>query len=193
MHPLLIGLSLATGILGRAVDGSHGLVRRWNSSISNPDACGEIVAASNQNGTVVFDAGQIYQCLESTPFYAGNASAFIKYISDTLQFQSTVELLISPPTSYKEPAVDLQGFLLQIQQEVNTPGFFANEYAFEKTVQELIYTARDAHLDISAGVLSAFQFGSPYELVSLSLDGKQLPKIYLYGRLTIHSESMLTV
>jgi hypothetical protein len=181
MRQFLNQVLIASGVLARAINGGHGLVRRWNSSTPNPNACGQIVAASNQNGTLVFDAGEVYQCLESTPFYADNANTFIKYISDMLQFQSTVELLIHPPTSYKEPAVELQGSLQQIQQWVNTPGFFANEYLFEKTVQELIYSAHDGHLDISAGVLSAFQFGSPTELVSLSLDGKQLPKIYLQG------------
>lgn len=46
-------------------------------------------------------------------------------------------------------------------------------------MQTLIYEAHDTHLNLVAGVLAAFTFGSPYDIVSISIDGTQLPKVYL--------------
>jgi hypothetical protein len=40
---------------------------------------------------------------------------------------------------------------------------------------------RDGHASLNAGILSAFSFASPYELASVSIDGKQEPRIYITG------------
>lgn len=48
-------------------------------------------------------------------------------------------------------------------------------------MQNLIYSAHDAHLHLDAGILSAFSFASPYYIVSVSSDGQQLPKVYVKG------------
>jgi hypothetical protein len=65
---------------------------------------------------------------------------------------------------------------------VDTPGTFQNEYAFESTVQRLMYLAHDGHIALQAGVLAPFSFGSPYALATVSSDGKELPKIYLWSK-----------
>lgn len=112
------------------------------------------------------------------PFNPAVASRFISYYNDTLQFQSTLSYLKNPPTSYQQPAVDLLAGLIRIQTAIDE-GIFANQYEFEAALQTLIYAAHDGHVDMLAGVLSAFSFASPRDLVSLSLDGQQIPKVYL--------------
>ena len=77
--------------------------------------------------------------------------------------------------------MDLIAGLNQIQSDIDG-GLFPNQYAFEATLQSLLYSAHDAHLQLYAGILTAFSFGSPYELASVSLNG-DLPKIYLLGML----------
>ena len=72
------------------------------------------------------------------------------------------------------------GGLSQIQQEIDN-GAYRNQYAFEKDLQQLIYAAHDAHLNLVSGVMAAFSFGSFYDLVSASEDGIQPPKVYIQG------------
>lgn len=86
-----------------------------------------------------------------------------------------------PPSSYQQPAVDLLGGLEQIQQAIDQ-GRFHNQYAFEATLETLVYSAHDDHLQLDAGILAAFNFYSPYDLVSLSADGVQVPKVYVVGK-----------
>jgi hypothetical protein len=46
-------------------------------------------------------------------------------------------------------------------------------------LNRLVYAAHDGHLNLVAGALAVFSFGSPYELVSISPDGIQPPNVYL--------------
>jgi hypothetical protein len=116
------------------------------------------------------------------PFNPAVATRFLKYYNDTIQFQSTLAFLKTPTSGYKQPAVDMLAGIKRIQEYIDTPGAFPNQYAFEATLQRLIYMAHDGHLALIAGVLSAFNFGSPYALASVSKDGKELPKVYLWGK-----------
>jgi hypothetical protein len=67
-----------------------------------------------------------------------------------------------------------------LQQGINN-GIFPNQYEFEAALQTLLYATHDSHVDLVAGVLAAFTFASPYDIVSVSLDGVQRPKVYLAG------------
>ncbi|KAI1814517.1 hypothetical protein GGS20DRAFT_405724 [Poronia punctata] len=138
-------------------------------------ACGAII---NDEEEFIFDAALVYDCLTSVPFNAAVATRFVKYYNDTLEFQSTVDVLRNPPESYRQPSVDLRDGLQLIQDAVSSNSF-ANQYEFELALQRLIMAAHDDHLYLSAGILSAFTFGSPFDLVSLSRDGIELPKVYL--------------
>jgi hypothetical protein len=86
--------------------------------------------------------------------------------------------LKNPPASYQQPGVDLMGGLNQLQDGINR-GIFPNQYEFEAALQTLLIAAHDGHTGLIAGILSAFSFASPYDLVTLSVDGTQLPKVYL--------------
>ena len=124
-----------------------------------------------------FTAKQAYDCLTSVPFNPAIATRFLKYYNDTIQFQSTLAYLKNPPSSYQQPAVDLLAGFEQIQKDIDN-GAFPNQYAFEATLQNLVYSAHDAHFQLETGILAAFTFLSPYALVALSEDGVQLPKVY---------------
>lgn len=112
------------------------------------------------------------------PFNPAVASRFVTYWNDTLQFQGTLEYLKDPPTGYQQPAVDLLAGLNEIQHAIDT-GNFHNQYQFEAALQSLLYSAHDTHVSLNAGLLSSFYFGSSYGLTCVSLDGVQLPKVYL--------------
>jgi len=130
--------------------------------------------------TYVFKASLAYECLTSVPFNPAVATRFLEYYNDTLEFQSTLTYLKNPPTSYQQPGVDLIAGLQHLQEAINN-GVFPNQYEFEAALQTLLYATHDAHVNLYAGILAAFTFASPYDIVSLSIDGIQLPKVYLAG------------
>ena len=76
--------------------------------------------------------------------------------------------------------MDVPAELASIKQRIQA-GEFQNEYAFEVAVQEVVYATHDDHVNLNAGILSAFNFASPLRIVSASTDGIALPKIYILG------------
>ncbi|KAH6638299.1 hypothetical protein C7974DRAFT_158490 [Boeremia exigua] len=148
-----------------------------SASDAQSTICGKIIDAVNE-GYSFFAASDAYECLTSVPFNSAVASRFIAYWNETLQFQTTLAYLKNPPEGYQQPAVDFETELGKIQQRVDA-GAYRNQYDFEADVQLLTYALKDGHVILNAGILSAFSFGSPYEITSASIDGKQAPKIYI--------------
>jgi hypothetical protein len=120
---------------------------------------------------------EAYQCLTSVPFNPAVATRFLKYWNETVQFQSTLGYLKNPPQEYQQPAVDVLKELAKIQQRIDS-GFYSNQYAFETDFQLLTYAMHDGHVRLIAGALAAFSFAAPFEIASVSADGKSLPKVY---------------
>lgn len=125
-----------------------------------------------------FWASAVYECLISVPFNGAVATRFLKYYNETIQFQSTLDLLRSPPTSYRQAPVDLVQGLARIQARVDA-NEYKNQYAFEHELQALVLSAHDSHLQLYAGVLNQFTFGSNYEVITLSEDGRKTPDVYV--------------
>ncbi|KAI1748140.1 hypothetical protein F4782DRAFT_384659 [Xylaria castorea] len=144
------------------------------ASAAQSTACGYIV----NSGDYIFNASVIYECMTSVPFNAAVATRFIAYYNDTLQFQSTLAYHKNPPPSYQQNGVDLIGGLRRLQQNIDE-GLYSNQYNFETDLMRLVQAAHDGHLFLDAGVLAAFAFASPRDIVSVSLDGTSLPKVYL--------------
>jgi hypothetical protein len=74
--------------------------------------------------------------------------------------------------------VDLLQGLDELQNGIEG-GLFPNQYEFEAALQTLLYATHDGHVNLVAGILAVFNFASPYDIVSLSVDGIQIPKVYL--------------
>ncbi|KAN0067577.1 hypothetical protein V8E54_014446 [Elaphomyces granulatus] len=148
------------------------------ASVPQSTACGDIVNTSDLDDQFVFNASLAYECLTSVPFNADVATRFLQYYNDTFQFQSTLSYLKNPPTSYQQPAVDVLQGLSELQAGIDN-GIFSNEYKFEAALQTLLQATHDGHINLAAGILTAFSFASPREIISVSIDGVQPPKVYL--------------
>ncbi len=127
---------------------------------------------------VLFLASDAYDCLITAPFNATVASGLVSYYKDFLQFQSTLAYLKDPPPSYQQPSIDVLASLDALEGQVQA-GAFKTEYDFEVALQTVIYALHDAHVSLSAGILSIFAFGSPLRIVSVSSNGIELPKIFI--------------
>jgi hypothetical protein len=101
-------------------------------------------------------------------------------VNDTIQFHSTLPYLADPPPGYQQPAVDLLAGLAQIQRDINN-GMFPNEHDFETALYRLLTAAHDDHLTATGGILSTFVYGAPWDIVSVSVDGTEPPKVYISG------------
>jgi len=99
---------------------------RQESPEPQSTACGEIIDGVN-NGSAYFYASSAYACLTSVPFHSAVAIRFIDYINTTIQFQSTLAYLKSPPPGYQQPAVDVLARLEKIKTNATT-GVYQNQY-----------------------------------------------------------------
>ncbi|PMD46382.1 peptidase S41 family protein-like protein [Hyaloscypha variabilis F] len=152
------------------------LTKRASSPEST--ACGDVVNSEDD----VITATLAYECLTSVPYNGAVAARFMEYFYDSAEFQSNLAYLKSPPPSYQQAGVDFLGGLELIQAKINNGGY-ANQYEFEAALQALIYSTHDGHLFLSSGILSLFSFGSQYQIASVSIDGVELPKVYIADHL----------
>ncbi|KAF2231418.1 hypothetical protein EV356DRAFT_518580 [Viridothelium virens] len=139
----------------------------------NVTACA--ILNSQQN---IFYASDAYACLRSVPFNQAVATRFIGWLLNRLEFQTTTAYLRAPPSTYRQPAVNLEAELDKIQDNLDRNGY-ENQYEFEAAVQRVIFAAHDSHLYLDAGALSVFSFLSPISIASISIDGQQAPKLYV--------------
>ncbi|KAH7064284.1 hypothetical protein BKA63DRAFT_608564 [Paraphoma chrysanthemicola] len=165
-------------------------LQRRQDATSSDLPCLSVMSAAAQ-GVYIFAASEVFECISKVPFHAAVASRFIDYYNDTLQFQSTLNYLKSPPDGYQQPPVDVEQELEDIRANISS-GAFKSQYAFEAQVQRLISRIHDNHVTLDAGILSPFRFASPYTLVSLSPDGVQNPRIYLKEDLLAAAEEGYT-
>lgn len=140
---------------------------------------------------VLFLASDAYDCLITAPFNATVASGLVSYYKDFLQFHSTLAYLKDPPPSYQQPGIDVLASLDALEAQVQA-GAFKTEYDFEVALQTVIYAIHDAHVSLSAGILSIFTFGSPLRIVSVSSNGIELPKIYIPDDLVEAAQNNVT-
>ncbi|EMC91826.1 hypothetical protein BAUCODRAFT_38961 [Baudoinia panamericana UAMH 10762] len=147
-----------------------------------PTICGDIVEADLYYGQSLFFASDAIACLTSVPFNAAVATRFITYYNQTLQFLSNLAYLRNPPSGYQQPAVDVVGGLEQIRNRIDA-GYYHNSYAFEADVQALSQATHDVHTTLYAGVTNLFTFSSPFQIASVSRDGKELPEVYVWNEL----------
>ena len=140
---------------------------------------------------VLFLASDAYDCLITAPFNATVAGGLVSYYKDLIQFQSTLAYLKDPPPSYQQPSIDVLASLDALEAQVQA-GTFKTEYDFEVALQTIIYAIHDAHVALSAGLLSIFTFGSPLRIVSVSSNGIELPKIYIPDDLIEAAQNNIT-
>ncbi|OKL62436.1 hypothetical protein UA08_02672 [Talaromyces atroroseus] len=125
-------------------------------------------------------AGSVaYACLMSMPFESNAAVTWITEYSKYLQFQSDLEMLAKPPSSYLSNKVDLLGGLESIQSRASRGGY-TSQYQFDADVSDLISSANDGHLYFDELCsLSAFSFYSSLSLSAISSNGIAMPEIYV--------------
>jgi hypothetical protein len=100
-----------------------------------------------------------------------------------LMIRTDPTYLADPPEGYQEPAIDIFSSFADIAKKIN--GTYQNEYEFQADLYKTFAAVHDGHFRFSPDLLSrALKFARPVILVSTSLDGVELPKVYSYGKCT---------
>lgn len=118
-------------------------------------------------------------CLKSIPNKKQEALKLVASIKAFSQWESTLAYLASPPATYGLKAVDIMGGFDAISANVSA-GKYRSEYEFQASMVKLISTAHDGHFAYRPDVFKAFSFRNELanDIVTLSVDGIQVPKLY---------------
>ncbi|KAJ3498907.1 hypothetical protein NLG97_g760 [Lecanicillium saksenae] len=117
-------------------------------------------------------------CLKSLPVATERDLALLDYLRPYVEYQSTIELLKSPPPEYLLPGVDIIGGMKAMRQQLKD-----NKYQSQLDVmtdlQSLFVAANDNHFGYTPGLLTAFrQIREGFDFVSISKDGLELPEVF---------------
>ncbi len=138
------------------------------------DDCSIAMKLVRGSSSGVIDGQTALNCLQSFPFNATKAGEFLTEIRKYIQFQSTLEVLKSPPDTYASTGVDILGGLDKIG---NTT--YKNQFQFDSDLRSLIRSANDGHFFLFPCSLGPFNFlRQTVGLVSVSKDGLEQPEIY---------------
>ncbi|OAR02878.1 hypothetical protein LLEC1_06783 [Akanthomyces lecanii] len=157
---------------------SASLAAAANTTSNN--ACSEVNKARQQaireNTTAIVPAALAQECLKSMPFPKDVAHEFLAELRKYIGFQSTLEILQNPPSTYLSQPVDILKGLDAIETKS-----YDSYYDFDYDIGQLINSANDGHFSVSLCSLSVFGFERPKgQMVSVSKDGHETPSLYIY-------------
>ncbi|KAF2034351.1 hypothetical protein EK21DRAFT_56424 [Setomelanomma holmii] len=163
----LAGLSFASVVLASPLQ-----QRQYGASPCAAVAAS--VATQSSVATPTVPAQLAYDCITSVPFNQSAALALVDGVVPYFKWQSNTVWLKDPPAEYAEkvqPAVDIWGELETIRGKV-VGGEYDSEYE----------STHDGHfVYVPDSVGNVFNFARPVPIVSVSSDGKELPKAYVYA------------
>ncbi|KIX03282.1 uncharacterized protein Z518_06834 [Rhinocladiella mackenziei CBS 650.93] len=156
------------------------------SSTSTREPCAKVsassvsyLAATPTAVAAVVDGQLFHECLESIPIDKQGALDQLHSLKPYIELQSTLPYLANPPDDYPQSAIDIQANLDRLIENVST-GTYSREYDFQTDLYHLFLSARDGHFSFIPDLFGVGSFTVPdAALVSISLDGFQLPQVYL--------------
>ncbi|KAK8171117.1 peptidase S41 family protein-like protein [Phyllosticta citrichinensis] len=183
--PLLLLVPLSLALLSFA--NPVALYPRQNAtgaSVGSPCASvSSLVNAQRATATPTVPAAVAYECIQSVPLNKTSALQLINDIKPYINWQSTVAYLKDPPSEYVEkvqPAWDVWAELDKIETKVRNDEY-SGEYDFGWALYTLFQSAHDGHfVYVPDSIGGIFTWGRSVAIVSVSDDGKELPKPFVY-------------
>lgn len=140
-----------------------------------------VYSAQNPDATKVpFIPSHVLACQRDVPINKTLAASQVDWLRSFTQFQSSLEYLKNPPAGYDLPPVDILNSLEAIKQKALSNGY-GGQFDYELDLYKLYATSGDGHFSYSPRLISSFILRR-VPLVSVSVDGIQLPKVYFLGK-----------
>jgi hypothetical protein len=127
-------------------------------------------------------------CLKSVPIDKEEDLALIEELKNYLSWQSNLAYLIDPPQGYTEERIDIMAEIEKVKDGLQNDKY-QDEYSVQFDISTAFTKAYDFHLAWQADILNVFRFRrgnigrgllDEFALISVSKDGKELPKLYNY-------------
>ncbi|SMY28899.1 unnamed protein product [Zymoseptoria tritici ST99CH_1A5] len=152
---------------------------------SADNACAEVreLYLASGDDSVKVPAQLAYDCMTTVPFNQSAAVVFMDSIRPFLDWHTTFQYLKEPPQEFAEKVQPPYDFFAAFEAIYSTvrAGGYSSEFAFGNDVYRCFTNAHDNHLSIGPDSLGIFAFGRSTPLVSVSLDGMSIPKVYVYS------------
>ncbi|PSK41798.1 hypothetical protein B9Z65_9184 [Elsinoe australis] len=152
------------------------------SATTNP--CAKIssiassVLAADPKALPTFVPSDVLACQKDTPLNTTLATAQVQSLKNFLQFQSTLAFLKDPPSTYDLPAVDVMAELDMINVKVSQ-SVYQDQSEMDEALYDIFKRASDGHLTVVPCSIGAYSSATGVDLISISTDGVELPKIYM--------------
>ncbi|RDL38990.1 ClpP [Venustampulla echinocandica] len=157
--------------------GAASIQQGGGSPCAQVSQASRVAAAANTTPTVA--AKLAYDCLTSTPLDASAATALMKSLLPYVEWQTDISYLKRPPKGYQVPGIDIWRSLDDISSNIKR-GRYSNEHVFLTDLFSTFNRVHDGHFRFLPDLLSkAVQFRRPVQLVSVSRDGLEVPKVYI--------------
>ncbi|PVH89189.1 hypothetical protein DL98DRAFT_614302 [Cadophora sp. DSE1049] len=165
-------------LLGSSV-GASVIPRQATEPCAAVGAAAKAYKASNPGSTPRVAADLAYACLTSAPLDPLAATSLVQSILPYIEWQSDTSYLANPPPGYQFPAVDIFARFNTILENIQK-GVYVNEHAFQTDLLMLFQSVHDGHFRFSPDLLSrALVFRRPVQVVSVSVDGVEKPRVYV--------------
>ncbi|PVI06595.1 hypothetical protein DM02DRAFT_724268 [Periconia macrospinosa] len=190
---MVLSRTLVAASLASAVAVASPLQHQDSYKRQNATACAQVSSAVKAQAgvpTPTVPAALAYDCITSTPFKKDAALKLLDSIAPYFKWQSNTVWLKDPPAEYAEKVqgpVDIWGKLEEIKVNVES-GKYTNEFAFGYDLYSLSQSTHDGHfVYVPDSVGGIFNWARTIPLVSVSSDGKELPKPYVYADILTES------
>ncbi|KAK2825733.1 hypothetical protein FQN49_007416 [Arthroderma sp. PD_2] len=167
-HQAFVGLLLSSGLATATEPCGQVAEAQRKQKAENPSATNYTISAE-----------LAHACLTSVPFNSNDSLRLIDGLKYFWDWQTTKDFLKNPPKGYAVPGTDLEGGLAKIRQKAASKAY-KNEFEFQFELDALVRTVHDGHFNLAMDLIALFAFTRSEigSLVSLSDDGKNLPKLF---------------
>ncbi|KUJ09328.1 uncharacterized protein LY89DRAFT_657656 [Mollisia scopiformis] len=134
--------------------------------------------ATDADSNFYFPPSLANDCLLSSGINVDLAVDFIVEYKKYILFLTTLAYLKDPPSDYAYPSTDILGELDSLASKI-AAGRIKSQYLVDQALNQIVASAHEGHLYASFCSLQAISYLRPFQLVSVSQDGIQLPELYV--------------
>lgn len=160
-----------------AVFGALAAAVAAQSSSTQPCAAAASALSRSSAATAGIPAQVAFDCLNSVPVDTSGNSQLIDELKQVWQFQSELVWYKNPGSDWEYGSLDIIGELDKIKSSL---GSFQSEYAVQLAIQNITVRTGNFHFNYVPDILQVFTFIRPFNVASVSSDGKALPKLYVH-------------